>query len=108
MNATDIIAAINSGAVDSELGLINTTLNARLSAVRALKKPTDFGIGDKVRFNNNCGTRYLIGQTATIVGRKKVKLVVKLDVPTGRFVRMTPSGPESASVTVPIAIVDPA
>lgn len=108
MNVTDIIAAINSGALDKELGTLDTTIRSRMSAVRALKKPVDFGIGDKVRFNENCGTRYLIGQTATIVGRKKVKLVVKLDVPTGRFVRMTPSGPESASVTVPIAIVDPA
>lgn len=108
MNATEIIAAINSGALDSELGAIDTTLRSRLSAIRALKTPVDFGVGDRVRFNENCGTRYLIGHTATVVGRKKVKLVVKLDKPTGRFLRMTPSGPESASVTVPISIVDPA
>lgn len=107
-NFADVSAAITSGALDDDLGKLNTMITARLSQLRAVKKPADFGIGDKVRFNENCGTRYLIGHTATVVGRKKVKLVVKLDSPTGRFVRMTPTGPESASVTVPIAIVDPA
>jgi hypothetical protein len=109
MNTTDIIAAINSGSLDSDLGQLNTALAGRLTAVRALKKNTDFGLGDKVKFNEHCGTRYLIGHTATVVGRKKVKLIVKLDAPTGRFARVLPNGQvESASVTVPITIVDPA
>lgn len=108
MNTNDILEQIRSGALDKDLGSLSTEIQSRLTAMRGSLKNSDFGIGDKVRFNNNCGTRYLIGHTATVVGRKKVKLVVKLDSPTGRFVRMTPSGPESAQVTVPISIVDPA
>jgi hypothetical protein len=108
MNAGDIIEQIRSGSLDKDLGSLSTEIQNRLTAIRGSLTNTDFGIGDKVKFNSHCGTRYLIGHTATVVGRKKVKLVVKLDHPTGRFVRMTPSGPESAQITVPIAIVDPA
>jgi hypothetical protein len=101
--------AISSGLFDSELGAISTELEARREVVRASKKPTDFGVGDKVRFNNNCGTRYLVGHTARVVGMKRTKIVVKLDTPMGRFVRVDASGKaESASITVPISLVDPA
>lgn len=108
MDIKTLLEQIDSGALDSNLGEISTKVQHRLDSIRGSLTTTDFGIGDKVRFNNSCGTRYLIGHTATVVGRKKVKLVVKLDAPTGRFVRMTPSGPESAQITVPISIVDPA
>jgi hypothetical protein len=108
MNTTSIIEQIRSGAFDKDLGSLSTEIQTRLTAIRGSLKNSDFGIGDKVRFNSSCGTRYLIGHTATVVGRKKIKLVVKLDAPTGRFVRMTPSGPESAQITVPIGILDPA
>lgn len=108
MNVTEILEQISSGALDKDLGTLSTAVQTRLDAVRSTMSNRDFGIGDRVRFNNYCGTRYLIGETATVVGRKKIKLVVKLDKPSGRFVRMTPSGPESASITVPISIVDPA
>jgi hypothetical protein len=101
-------AAIMSGELDANLGKLSTTLEARLSEVRATKTATDFGIGDKVRFNNSCGTRYLVGHTAQVVGMKRTKIVVKLDNPMGRFARYTPAGMESANITVPISIVDPA
>lgn len=109
MNTQEIIDQINSGSLDADLGKLNTALASRLSTVRALKSNTDFGLGDRVRFNEHCGTRYLIGHTATVVGRKKIKLIVKLDAPTGRFARVLPNGQvESANITVPITIVDPA
>ncbi len=109
MTLQEIIEQINSGAVDKDLGAIGTAVRDRLTVVRSTIKNTDFGLGDKVRFNDGCGTRYLIGQTATVVGRKKIKLVVKLDKPVGRFTRVMPNGTvESASVTVPLSIVDPA
>lgn len=109
MNTQEIIDQINSGSLDVDLGKLNTALSTRLAAVRALKSNTDFGLGDKVKFNEHCGTRYLIGHTGTVVGRKKIKLIVKLDKPTGRFARVLPNGQvESASITVPISIVDPA
>jgi hypothetical protein len=101
-------AAIMSGELDADLGKLSTTLEKRLSDVRLTKTATDFGVGDKVRFNNSCGTRYLVGETAQVVGMKRTKIVVKLDKPQGRFARYTPAGVESASITVPISIVDPA
>jgi len=102
--------AINSGALDSDLGKLNTLLQNRIETQRRSKTPNDFGIGDKVVFNSSCGTRYLIGHTARVVGHKRTKLVVTLDTPTGRFARVNPitRQVESAQITVPIAIVDPA
>lgn len=109
MTLNDILEQINSGTLDKDLGTLSTAVNQRLTTIRSSMKNSDFGLGDKVRFNNSCGTRYLIGETATVVGRKKIKLVVKLDKPTGRFARVLANGQvESASITVPIAIVDPA
>jgi hypothetical protein len=108
MNVNDILEQISSGTLDSDLGRLSTQVQSRLAVIRREKSNDDFMIGDKVRFNNSCGTRYLIGETATVVGHKKIKLVVKLDNPQGRFARTTPSGVVSASITVPIAILDPA
>ena len=101
-------AAIESGEMDNDLGALSTLVENRLAAVRSSKKATDFGIGDKVRFNNNCGTRYLVGATARVTGMKRTKIVVQLEKPQGRFARYTPTGTESANITVPISIVDPA
>jgi hypothetical protein len=102
-------AAIASGQLDGDIGRLSSAVEARLAVVRAGKKATDFGIGDMVKFNNNCGTRYLVGHTARVVGMKRTKIVVKLDKPMGRFAHVSPTGTiESANITVPIAIVDPA
>lgn len=101
-------AAITSGELDKDLGALSTLVQSRLAEIRATKSATDFGIGDKVRFNNNCGTRYLVGETARVTGMKRTKIVVQLDKPVGRFARYTPTGVESANITVPISIVDPA
>lgn len=101
-------AAITSGELDKDLGALSTVVESRLATLRASKSATDFGIGDKVRFNNNCGTRYLVGETARVTGMKRTKIVVQLDKPMGRFARHTANGVESANITVPISIVDPA
>jgi len=101
-------AAITSGELDADLGKLSTTLEKRLSEVRLTKTATDFGIGDRVRFNNSCGTRYLVGEYARVTGMKRTKIVVQLEKPMGRFARYTPTGTESANITVPISIVDPA
>lgn len=109
MTDYEIIEQIKSGALDKHLGAISTALQDRLTTIRSTMKNTDFGVGDRVRVNSNCGTRYLIGHYATVVGRKKVKLLIKLDKPVGRFARVLPDGKvESSTVTVPISIVDPA
>lgn len=100
--------AINSGSLDSDLGKLGTLIDTRLSTIRRSKTINDFGVGDKVVFNNNCGTRYLVGHTGRVVGLKRTKLVVTLDTPTGRFARVNPVTRqiESAQITVPVGIVD--
>lgn len=99
---------ISAGILDGDLHELRTAIDKRLSEIRASKTVDDFGIGDKVVFNASCGTRYLVGHNATIVGMKRTKVVVKLEKPTGRFVRHTPAGPVSADITVPLSIIDPA
>lgn len=99
--------SIRAGIFDADLHELRAAIDARLTEIREAKTVDDFGVGDKVVFNSSCGTRYLVGHTATIVGRKRTKVVVKIDNPVGRFVRHTPEGPVSADVTVPIAIIDP-
>lgn len=104
-----VLAAIGGGDLDTDLINIISAAQQRLSQVRSTKTVKDFGIGDAVKFNDTCGTRYLVGHTGRIVGMKRTKLVVTLDVPTGRFARVNPitRQVESAHITVPIAIVDP-
>jgi len=104
-----VLAAIGGGDLDSDLVNIISAAEQRLSQVRSTKTVKDFGIGDAIKFNHNCGTRYLIGHTGRIVGMKRTKLVVTLDKPTGRFARVNPTTRqlESANITVPIGIVDP-
>lgn len=103
---SDIIHDINSGVYDSNLHAISSALNARLTLVRGSRSTSDFGIGDRVKFNSMCGTKYLIGADAQIVGKRRTKVVVKLDKPMGRFVRHTAAGPVSAEITVPTSIID--
>ena len=108
MNVNDVLEQINSGAFDSDLSRFSKEVETRLAEVRKTRVNDDYMVGDKVRFNNYCGTRYLVGETATVVGHKKVKLIVKLDNPQGRFARESGSGLVSANITVPVGIVDPA
>lgn len=97
---------ILAGELDDKLGALKTAIETRQAQIRATAKPTDFGIGDKVVFNNSCGTRYLVGHTATITGMKRTKVVVKLDKPMGRFTRVVNGESVSADITVPISIID--
>lgn len=108
MNFTEITAALTSGQLDEELGKLKTMVDSRMTELRMSKSVEDFGVGDSVRFNDQCGTRYLVGMTATVVGRKVKKVVVKLDNPTGRFVRYVNGEAVSPEITVPVAIIDPA
>lgn len=55
-------------------------------------KIEDFGVGDVVRFNNNCGTTYIRGRSATVVGRGRSNIMLKLHRPVGEFVRRDSSG----------------
>lgn len=101
-----IVKEILAGEHDEELANIMRAIADRQIALRGTVTLSNFGIGDRVKFNSSCGTRYLIGHTAQVVGKRRTKVVVQLDKPVGRFVRMTADGPVSAEITVPLAIID--
>lgn len=103
-----IIEDIKSGVHDGFLSEIEKAVAERLTQVRTARNVKQYGIGDKVRFNTYCGTKYLHGQEAVVVGIKQKKLTVRLVKPIGRFVRYdTVSGSAvPVDVSVPPSIVD--
>ena len=90
MSIETLLADISSGAYDSSLGKINEALALRLKTVRKQRTISDYNIGDKVKFNEQTGTRYMV------------------DNPTGRFARINPvtRQVESSNVTCPVGILD--
>lgn len=102
-----IIESIAAGMHDSDLDAIQKVVEDRLTSLRSMRTVEMFDIGDRVRFNNYCGTKYLHGKTATVVEMSAKKLVVTLDAPVGRFYRTAPDGTTvSAQIKVPPSIVD--
>jgi gamma-glutamyl phosphate reductase len=108
MSIETLLSEISSGAHDSSLGKINEAVAKRLKTVRKERTINDYNIGDKVKFNEQTGTRYMVGETATIVSKRRTKVVVRLDSPTGRFARVNPATHqvESSNVTCPVGILD--
>lgn len=104
---TNILEEIKSGAHDKILADIEKAVADRLMAVRTSRSSKEYGLGDRVRFNSYCGTKYLQGHEAVVTGIKQKKLTVRLIKPVGRFVRYDAAGtPISSEVTVPPSIVD--
>lgn len=108
MNIQDILEAINSGSLDLDLGKIKDAVDSRSIKARAALTIDDYNIGARVRFNESTGTRYMVGQYATISGKNRTKVTVRLETPMGRFARVNPITREieSSNVTVPISIID--
>jgi len=108
MSIETLLADISSGTHDSSLGKINEAVALRLKTVRKERTITDYNIGDKVKFNEQTGTRYMVGETATIISKNRTKVVVRLDNPTGRFARINPvtRQVESSNVTCPVGVLD--
>jgi len=100
--------AVDSGVFDSSIDSLIEHLTARQGIVRRKRTVGDYSIGDKVKFNSLTGTRYMIGVTGIIVAKKQKKVVVRPDVPVGRFGRLNPITKqlEPADVTCPIGILD--
>lgn len=96
---TLLIDNINAGIYDAELAEAEAAILARLKELRVSRKSTDFGIGDKIKFNSYCGTKYMVGATGSVVGMRRTKIAVRIDKPIGRF---TPS----ADIVVPPSIID--
>ena len=101
-----LLEEINSGIHDERLIAMEEAIKDRLRVVRSSRASTDYLIGDRVVFNDFCGTRYLVGNKAVIVGKKKTKVVVQLENPVGRFATMRNGKVESTNITVPVSIID--
>lgn len=84
MKVMDKIAA---GELDHCLTDIERLVKERLREVRSAQKTDSFGIGDAVVFNSFCGTEYMRGKVATVVGVRQKSLVVKTASPVGKFAR---------------------
>jgi len=108
-----IVARITMGEFDAQLDVMTAAICLRKTM---LGKPTqsfmppivqrverksiyDFKVGDRVRFNQRANPKYLIGTEATVTGRKRTKVTIKLDAAAGRF------GGES-NITCPTSIID--
>ena len=98
---------IESGDLDKSLDVIKTLVEARIAETRQSLEIGDFFVGDKIKINNNCGTKYLVGETGTVTGTRRTKITISLDNPKGRFLRTKANGETySAEVIIPISIVD--
>lgn len=109
MDIKTVIDQISSGTFDNDLNSLSNAVKERLDKVRKGKTIADYGVGDRVKFNELTGTRYMVGQYATIVSKNRTKVVVRLETPMGRFMKVDQNGNiQSANVTVPLSIIDPA
>lgn len=106
---SNLVSQIEAGTYDADLAKIQAAVEKRISQLRNTRTLNDFNVGDRVVFNNLTGTRYMVGQYATIVSKRQKKLVVKLETPMGRFAKITPTGQVvSAEIVVPPSIIDAA
>jgi len=102
-----ITEAIETGKVDNQLDTIAKAIQERKNLLRTGVSINDYSIGDRVVINERCGTKYLRGEVATIVGIRRTKITIQFDNPSGRFVRKNSDGTiYSSDVVVPIEIVD--
>jgi hypothetical protein len=103
----EIDAAVMSGDFDADLEKLSKLIENRISTKRSSRSINDYGIGDRVRLNSMCGTKYLQGHTAVVTGKGRTKLIVKLESPTGRFLRFENGVKTSVDIKVPLMIIDP-
>jgi hypothetical protein len=111
MNSLDLYVEfadkLDSGELDSKLTEIKKLVEERYFATKQKVKIEDFNVGDRVTINNRCGTKYLIGEMATVTDIRRTKIKISFDNPKGRFARTDSVGKTySAEVIVPLEIVD--
>jgi len=104
---SNLVDDISNGDLDSQLDSIFKAVEERRRVIRSTTTISDFMVGDRVVINERCGTKYLVGELATVVGIRRTKLTLQFDTPKGRFVRKNADGTiYSSDVVVPIEIVD--
>lgn len=73
---------IVGGFLDDHLRVLQRDINER---IRHSREFIDFVPGDRVVINDYCGTKYLRGEQATVVGERGKKLAIRLDRSVRRF-----------------------
>ena len=64
---TTLIASIVAGQFDNDLDALAKTIEDRRKSLRKGRNLGDFSVGDRVKFNELTGTRYMVGQYATVI-----------------------------------------
>lgn len=106
MELHDIDYAVKAGDLDMHLADVQDLVRRRLTEIRTLRRTDAYGIGDRVRFNDFCGTQHLHGMTAVVTGKTKRTLVVQLDRPVRKFTEYVNGVARGGATTVPPSIVD--
>lgn len=107
MASDTVLRQIPLGHFDESLEDLEAAIKLRLTEVRSSRTNKSYGIGDRVVINNYCGTKYLHGKTAVVVGKNRTKVTIRLEHPVGRFVRYNKDGSTtSVDINVPPSIVD--
>jgi hypothetical protein len=92
-----IVTDIISGVHDSELDSIREAVHERRKLTQnetAAKNLIEIIVGDKIVLKD-ISPKYMIGAIATVTGKRRTKLEVKLDSPVGRFGESTVVVPAS-------------
>jgi len=85
------------GHYDDELEEMLDTIEQR-QTVMALRRFKEIKVGDRVRYNDKCRPKRLIGAEGIVKEKRKTKILVLLDDPQGRF--------GSAPVITPMSLVE--
>lgn len=103
----EFLTQLNDGMYDDDLEALKQAIKDRQTTTRESRSIADYKMGQRVVFNDYCGTKYMRGQTGVVVNRYRTKLLVKLDRPVGRFSTTDASGiVEGAEVKAPPSILD--
>lgn len=103
----EFLTQLNDGMYDDDLEALKQAIKDRQTSTRESRSVADYKMGQRVVFNDYCGTKYMRGQTGVVVDRARTKLLIKLDRPVGRFSKTNATGVvEGAEVKAPPSILD--
>lgn len=96
MDATKILEMIEYGELDDHLSEMQVAIAARRNNTREFIEWVE---GDRVRINEKCRPKYLVGVEATIQSVRRTRVVIHLDKDAGRF-------RAGRDVTIPMDLLD--
>lgn len=100
--ALDILA----GKYDASIEELRFAVIRRLADIRRMRTISDFGVGDKIRFNESCAFKDLHGAPGTVRGFRGKRVLITLNYPTGRYAKYVDGELTSAELLVPPSTID--